>query len=433
MADELAVIEAPVETTPALETPEIGTESTPVETQSPETEQLDTPESDVKGPALWRDIKTAAQSGKPLTPQQLSQLNKVIHRDDAHRSKYPEGLSSLESQLSAVKQLVDDETMPIDQAIAQTVQERDYFRGLDSAYTAGKPEFVDKIAEASPEAFQNLAPSMFRKYAEMNPEGYSSYVAQAVTSHMDGANVPLNFQILRAFIPQLPESPVKQQIVEAINGIFTWSETLRNMAATKVAPKTLPNQQKEGQNPDLAKENAELKAENTRQSWNGSVRDEGITMVRTEAQKLAGKTQLSDKEHQTVLAKVAEELEIRLAGDKRYGEAMRGYLQNNNRSAYVQRMQSERKKLIPAAARRAVDDVIAARPKAAPKAADPGPKKPVGAQQQFQGATQFRRIAGPPKTIGMQVDLNKTTSGMLQKRQAYIVGQKDPVSWGMAK
>ena len=301
---------------------------------------------------------------------------------------------------------------------------------MDGLFTAGKPEFVDKMADASPEAFQNIAPAVFRKYAEVNPEGYSAYVAQAVVQHMNSAEVPLQFRILASFLPQLADGPAKEQVLNAVEALYGWSEGLKGMAAKKIETKAIPQQQGQpGEDPTAQLAQREMNV--TRQEWNSSIRTEGVSFVMSEAQKAAGKVVLSEKEKQSVLSKVGEELEARLTADRRYGEAMQQYLKAGNRSAYLQRIQSERKKLIPGAVRRAVGDVIEARPKNAPKqaqAAPTGQKKPT-AQTPLTGAVQYRKIAGPPRTLGMKVDLNKTTHGMLEKRQA-ILEDGSRVTWG---
>jgi hypothetical protein len=434
MPDE-AVIDAPVEEVVADISVDTAADTADVSAdtgQDSSDNQGDTDSGEsLRGSALWRDVKSATQAGKPLNPKQLSALNKVIHRSEAIESKYPEGLSAIEQRMASLKPLIEDEAIPFEEAIQKISQERAYFREFDNLFTSGKPEFVDKLSDASPEAFQNIAPAVFRKYAEVNPDGYSAYVAQAVVSHMNSAQVPMQFQVLEAFWPQVPDFPGKQQFQKALASVIDWTDSLKGMAAKKIEQKAIPGTGDQPAGPEREQQLAQREMNVTRMDWNASVKAEGVSFVMSEAQKAAGKVALSEKERQTVLAKVGEELEARLTADKRYGEAMQGYLKANNRSSYLQRIQSERKKLIPGAVRRAVDDVIAARPKAAPKAPaaqNSAPRKT--SDPALTGAVQFRRIAGPPRTLGMTVDLGKTTHAMLEKRQAFIKGEKNPVQWG---
>lgn len=426
MPDEAAaVLEAPETEVPALETTE--TVETPEQTAETEgqSQEIESSGEQLKGSALWRETKANLDANKPLTPQQVAGIRKAIHRAEELDRRYPDGLNHLDSTFQAVQKLADSPGATIEQVIEQTLQEKEYFREFDDLYTNGKAEFVDKLADADGAAFQQIAPAVFRKFAELNPDGFSSYVSQAVLNHFNSAEVPLQFQILRAFLPQLPESPATEQIKNACESIFGAFDALRQFASKPVTSKDFKPQVAEQQTTNQPDQGLDL----TRREWNLSVQQEGMNLVLSEAQKAAGKQQLSEKEKQKVVSLVAEEMDARLAVNKNYGEAMQGYLRNGNKAAYLQRIRSERKQIVPNAVRRAVEDVLAARPKAAPKQQAQNPAQPQRQQNgQFQG-TEYRRIAGHPKTLGMVVDLNRTTQSMLLKKHAYIKGEQKPVQW----
>lgn len=426
---EEALLDAAVETEvaePSAESHEAAESDTGDESGGDSSLVADSPE--LKGSSLWRETKAALYSGKALTKPQISAIRRAIQNEAQISEKYPEGLSQIESTLSAVKSL-GDEGVPVEQAIQETLQERQYFREFDSLYTSGKPEFVKKLREASPEAFENIAPAFIREYAELNPEAYSSQVAQAVVQHMNGAEVPLQFRILSTFLPQLPDGPAKDQVIQACEAIFGWSEGLKSLSQKKFEAKQIPqaqNQQNQPQN------GVDPTIDLTRREWNLETRDEGMNMVLTAAQKEVSalkKSGLSEVEKKKVVSKVGEELDARLLMDKQYGPSMQGYLKAGNKSAYQQLMKSKRSAIIPAAVKRAVQDVLAERPSKV--AAQTNGKQPAtNGLKPVQGATQFRKIAGPPKTQGMMVDLNRTPQSMLVKRQAYIKGEDRPVTWG---
>ena len=426
---EEALLDAAVETEvaePSAESHEAAESDTGDESGGDSSLVADSPE--LKGSSLWRETKAALYSGKALTKPQISAIRRAIQNEAQISEKYPEGLSQVESTLSAVKSL-GDEGVPVEQAIQETLQERQYFREFDSLYTSGKPEFVKKLREASPEAFENIAPAFIREYAELNPEAYSSQVAQAVVQHMNGAEVPLQFRILSTFLPQLPDGPAKDQVIQACEAIFGWSEGLKSLSQKKFEAKQIPqaqNQQNQPQN------GVDPTIDLTRREWNLETRDEGMNMVLTAAQKEVSalkKSGLSEVEKKKVVSKVGEELDARLLMDKQYGPSMQGYLKAGNKSAYQQLMKSKRSAIIPAAVKRAVQDVLAERPSKV--AAQTNGKQPAtNGLKPVQGATQFRKIAGPPKTQGMMVDLNRTPQSMLVKRQAYIKGEDRPVTWG---
>ena len=431
MAEE-ALLDAAVETEVSEETQEtsdsVGSDSGGGSDAALETSS-ETPE--LKGSTLWRDLKGPLYSGKALTRDQIKAVRNAIQSESAISSKYPNGLSEVETVLEAAKSLADDESIPLPEAIQQTLQERSYFRELNGLYTKGDPKFVERLVEAGPEAFENIAPAVLRKYAEINPEAYSAQVAQAVVRHMQGAEVPLQFRILSTFLPQLPDGPAKDQVIQACEALFGWSEGLKALSQKKIEAKAIPTQENQAKGQDPQAQQIDL----TRREWNLSVRDEGTNMVYSAAQKEVAalkKTALSDVEKKKVLSKVGEELDARLLMDKNYGTSMQGYLKAGNRASYIQTLQSKRKAFVPAAVKRAVSDVLAERPAkvAAQNGKQPGNgKQAQSALKPNQGATQFRKISGPPKTQNLMVDLNRTPQSMLVKRQAYIKGEERPVSW----
>ena len=391
-------------------------------------QQTDTAE--LKGSSLWRDLKGPLYSGKSLTKDQIKAVRNAIQAEAQISAKYPEGISAIESTLSAVKSLADDESVPIEQAIQETLQERSYFRELDGLYTSNPAEFAKKIREASPEAFENLAPQVIRQYAETNPEAYSAQMAQSVVQHMNSAEVPLQFRILATFLPQLADGPAKDQVMQAIEAIYGWEQGLRSLSQKKIEPKQVPQTQTQqtGQDPQMQQMDV------TRREWNLETRDDGVNMVMSAAQKELSalkKTGLNDAEKKKVLGKVSEELDARLLMDQQYGKSMQGYLKAGNKAAYIQTLNSKRKLIVPAAVKRAVQDVIAERPaKTATQQKQPVNGKPAQTMKPASGAIQFRKISGPPKTAGLIVDLGRTPQSMLVKRQAYIKGEERPVSWG---
>jgi hypothetical protein len=378
---------------------------------------------------LWRDLKEPL---KAVDPKLRSALNKAIHKAEAYEKKFPEGLNHVETAMSAIQQLSDDPALPMEKVIEEAIANRDYFRDLDSKFTSGSPEFVAALADAEPNAFQAMMPNALAKFAEVNPEGHSAYIAKATMGYLNEAETPLQFSILRTFLPQLPAGPVTDQIIAACEKIFGTVQGLKGFADKPITPKFDP---KTPEQPNDGMDVAERETKITLREWNSEFRDSGVNMVMSEAAKVnVGRTKLTETEQKQVLGKVSEELDARLAVNKDYGKAMQGYLRAGNKTAFNQRLQSERKKLIPGATRRAVDDVVAARPKGVAKPAAAAPAKPgaVAGAKPLQGATQYSRISGHPSTQGLKIDLNRTSNSMLVKQQAYVVGQNNPVTWQRA-
>jgi hypothetical protein len=428
MPPEEAVLDAPVED--VVEESLVDTADGAGEADGEGDAGLAEQTGDLKGSKLWRDVNTKLTAGEKLTPKEMAAIRRSIHFEHNHQQKYPNGVQELESTREAIQPLLEDETMPIGDAIQQIAQERTYFRELDSLFTAGKPEFVAKMADASPESFLELAPTVFQKFSEMNNEGFSSYVTGSVLSYMAGQKVPLQYEVLRTFLPQMPDFPGKDQIIGAVNALY---KTQTNLEALAAKPINKPFTAKTEDKPETGDSNT-LQMENNALKWDREADGEALSFIGKEAAKLAGKTALSTKEMTTVRAKVSEELDARLSMNKQYVSAMKGYLTNGNRTAYLQRLKSERLKILPGAIRRAVADISDSRPKVAKTASTVTPNgKPqnnVQTKVNVADPNNFRRISAYPKGL---IDHNRTTQKMLIEGRAYLKNEERPVTWSRAK
>ena len=430
------MMEAPIEDvavdTGIEETPEIESSSESTEGDTPTNDDSDLSQDDgteLSGSKLWNASK---EKLKELDPKLARAINKAIHKADSLSKKYPEGFDHIDGTLAAVKQLADDPSMPTERIISEAVAERSFFRELDNLYTSNPKGFLDKIIDpndpVSVETFQHAAPEFFNKFSELNPDGFASYVSRVTTGYLDSQGIPTQFALLRTFLPMLPaDNPATKQIQDAFEKIYGMTENLRNFAKNPINPERKTQAEAPKQGEDYQQREMNL----TAREWNTEIQQSGINMVHSEAAKYSGKQKLTDQELRTVVSKVSTEMEAILMAKKGYGEAMHGYLQAGNKAAFHQRLQSERKQLVPAATRRAVEDVLASRPKAVSKPTGNTPTK--DGQKPLQGAPQAQRIAGHPKTLGWQVDLNRTPHHLLLKNQAYVVGKQGLYTWPAAK
>jgi protein involved in temperature-dependent protein secretion len=93
-------------------------------------------------------------------------------------------------------------------------------------------------------------------------------------------------------------------------------------------------------------------------------------------------------------------------------------------------VESEHKKIIPGAVRRAVDDVLAKRKagqgKKASATGQQAQKTGVQAQQQTDN-NKFEWISDSPTRLGLKVDFRR--GGIQADNTAYVVGHAKPVKW----
>jgi hypothetical protein len=382
----------------------------------------------LSGAPLWKAIKDSFTGKDAKT---TAQVRKALFDASEIGKRHPEGLKGIDAVLESVKKLsADSETpdaMPVEQVIEETLQERSFWRDFDTKFQAGSPELIEQMATANPESFNALIPAAINKFAEVNPEGYSSIVSKAVVQYLADQDIPLQIKLLDRIIPTESSDPAVQQLIEGYGAIKKALDGLSAMAAKPLsAPKRVEEAAKPGDTSSLEdRETRILDAE-----WNRDVAATSNSLMVTEAQKILGKGKLTQDEVNSIKSKVKEEINARISVNSGYQSAIKAYLKANNRNAYLQRVNSEHKKIIPGAVKRALDDVISAR-KTAPKVA----AKPVAVAakpgvQQAQSSLKLERIAGSPTTQGLKVDLNRTPQSMLVKRQAYIVGRANPVSWG---
>jgi hypothetical protein len=373
---------------------------------------------------LWKSIKDSFQGKDPKT---VAQVRKAIYDATEVGKRHPEGLKGIDAVLESVKRLSEDQetpdAMPIEQVIEETLGERTFWRDFDTKFQGGDPALISQMVEANPEAFQRLVPEAINKYAELNPDGYSTLVAKAVVSHVNTMDIPLQFKLLDRIIPQTSDDPAVQQLIEGYSVI---KKAFDGLSAMANKPITSPEVKKQEVAPQTAQPQDDPATRLRDIEWNSVVAPTSNGLMVSEVQKAAGNSKFTSAEVETMKSKFREEINARVSINQPYQNALKAYLKANNKAAYLQRVNSEHAKIIKGAAKRIVDDVIAAR-KTAPKAAvTPVQKTALPAET---GAIKFDRIAGPPQTQGLKVDLGRTQQSMLVKRQAYIIGRKNPVTW----
>jgi hypothetical protein len=107
---------------------------------------------------------------------------------------------------------------------------------------------------------------------------------------------------------------------------------------------------------------------------------------------------------------------------------LKGYVDANNKRAYVDRVSSEGKKMLPSMVQRHVNAVLDGRPKAGAKEqAKSGVKQPAAEIRQDAVGTSW--LSGSPASLGLQVDYSKTTQGMMMRNEAYIKGRSGLHKW----
>ncbi len=125
-----------------------------------------------------------------------------------------------------------------------------------------------------------------------------------------------------------------------------------------------------------------------------------------------------------------EEINARVAANSGYQNKVRSLLKAKNKTSYGMTVESEHKKIIPGAVKRALDDVLSKRKTAQTKKATPGTTstqaKPGQASSQTDNS-KYEFISDSPSRLGLQVDFRR--GGILPDNTAWIVGRAKPVKW----
>ena len=389
---------------------------------------------------LYKQAKAEIEKIRAENPKLAKTLQKALVQYDKDRRALPDGSEKAALVMRSLNELVypGKSGQTVDQIVAGAKSELQGWRQFDAALSEGDPKVLDELAAAAPEAFQKLIPEALARYATVNPEAYSTMIAQGIRNDMLAAEVPMQMQLLTMFISQLPKEAVQgdassgilAQLRAQLAGPFVklrdWFTRVDEWAKKpielkKIEPKGGGPSDRSGQGGAGSIEEREMNVR--RGEWNQQSTGYGNTLISSETERLFG-AKLTDKQRARIVAKVADELDARLAAKKDYGEAMRGFLQGNNLDGYKRRLHSEYKKLIPGAVARAGDDLKLKRVKTKAGSSSsqqqqsqqrPQQQRPQARQQQQQQSQEkpFELIKSHPRTLGLRIDLARTPSAWL--------------------
>jgi hypothetical protein len=450
MPDEgaVATIEAPAADA-ALDS-SVSTDSSAVDsgtsdaagTSSDAADNADTPQpgetGHLRGSELYKAVKDKLKTAG-LDPQALKSIRNAIWMADKADKLSGGNLEAIEQVQGLVSRLADDPESGAtpEQIIEQTLDERNFWRDFDSKFEKGDVSLIPMMIEANPEAFQKMAPAAMDRFADVNPEGFSAYIAKSAVGYLNGKQIPVQWAILETFLPSVPDFPGKDRFVAALSEVYKAFDSLEKMAANPITPKKVEGKENAAGGLDQREQSlTEREMSVRRQEWNGETSQIGIQLRNSELERIAAtqKVTLDEADKAKIRAAVNEEFTARCAANSKYGQAMRGYLQAGNKRAYADRAASEYKKLIPGITARHTQAIIDAKKSAGAKksaaqasVAGNGQRQP---QQPSNGSGNLPQwLSGHPKTLNKRIDLVRTTNSMLQRNEAYLVGEKGLFKW----
>ena len=360
---ESAVVEEPLATPADPGTDSSDTETpAPEEEAKPEAEAAPAPAKLLDAPGkLSADVKQTLAEIKAKNPALANQLQRALFKSAEVDRVLPGGIRQAQELQKQIAEWGGPEK------VKQTREELAYFSDLDSQFTAGDPRFISAMIEtpAGQEAFQKLAPAMFDKYLEMNPEGYGAYVSKVFTADMVQEGIPLALERLQDFIGDNPKAmDVWKKLAGYVNRINGFAQ--KPVAPTKSAAKT-PEVDARVKELDEREQNLK-KAE-----WRRGTDNDRRIVFDSEWAKLTSGRKLSDIQSAAVKELYASRLHKSISTIPKFNETLQRFYDAGDRDGFNRYVRSIQTVEVPKALRAAMDAVLPSRPGPKPGAAVQGP------------------------------------------------------------
>lgn len=420
---EDAVLDTPVPDTPVDDSP-VDT----VDTPDPDHSEHEPPEPGdgadtrpatnatpqpaiVDGKKLSEQAKATLDEIKAKDPHLAAQIRKALFESDAFRRELPGGLKEVRELRQQVEELGGFD------GISQRGQELAYFNELDQKFTSADPGFVAAMTD-TPEgqnAFLRLMPSVLAKFSELNSDGHSAYMAQAIVSHMQSANFRLALERLGDFLP--PDKPQAKELWDALVGYYNGLVT---MAGKPVAP---AKAQPAGSDP-RASELDQREQNLTSQEWQNERNAIQQKVFEAEWNQLAKGRKITPEQAETIRELYNARMR-RVYQAQNHRTAVDRFFANRDKQGYLRHQNSLYRQETPKALRAAFDVILPARPgpKTAPAAGGP---RPGASGKPGQPATGYSWLAKAPDKNSINFRL--TTPDMIRAGKAVLSDGKK-VQW----
>ena len=349
---ESAVVEEPLATPADPGTDSSDTETpAPEEDAKPEAEAAPAPAKLFDAPGkLSADVKQTLAEIKSKNPALANQLQRALFKSAEVDRVLPGGIRQAQELQKQIAEWGGPEK------VKQTREELAYFSDLDSQFTAGDPRFISAMIETpeGQEAFQKLAPSMFDKYLEMNPEGYGAYVSKVFTADMVQEGIPLALERLQDFIGDNPKAmEVWKKLAGYVNRINGFAQ--KPVAPTKTAAKS---PEVDARVAELDKREQELE----RGAWGNTAKLEHLKLFESELAKAARDRKLSDLQVSAIKELYAPRVDKAILKTPKFDETLERYFTAKDREGYNRYMASIYKTEVPKALKTAMDAILPSRP-----------------------------------------------------------------------
>ncbi len=282
----------------------------------------------------------------------------------------------------------------------------EYFDGLDAAFTAGDPKFIEALTDTpeGEEAFRSLAPAMIDKFRQSDPEAFDAIVARSTMDELRSGRFLLDVERLRDLVGDNPKA------AEYLNNIIGWVNGVNAKAGAQPKAQARPGQQGRQQQ---GNGDAETRlAEATRREWSGEARTSSSALFQQEFAKLSAGRTLTPEQKDAVMELYTTRANRALKEKGDFENIAERYFTANNKSGWLKHVTGATREIMPKALAAAFNAVIGSKP---------GPRQ-VGQQQQRTTPKDLPNgvVALPARPKVTDVDPARTTPSMIAQRRAVL-------------
>jgi signal recognition particle subunit SEC65 len=400
MSDEADVLD--MEVAGEEEQPAAGTEGA----QGAEAaEENDGPGSlfEADGKKLNPQIKVTLQKIRETDPKAANLVSRAVFKFAEMEREFPGGLTEVRELRDKV-----EEFGGLD-GIEEKLQGAAELDGLAKQYMDADPAFVEDMVASSPESFAALAPIVFQKYAEVEPDAFASYVGRLVYSDFQRSDLPLMMMRLADTLGD------NQRGIEAFNSINAYLGGFKKLADNA------PAAPKPGARPAARNGTDQREEELRSREWNldrQAVQKQTMGDAFTKA--MAGRKP-STEERAEIMERFGTRAKI--DADRLFPgwkEKSQKFIRANDKAGYLRFIGSIYKRVVPDAMAQAVNRTM--KGKAAPTA-QPGVDRGAPAKAAPPG---FVQVAKEPSS--WDIDYGCTNQAMLKENRAVLKDGKK-VTW----
>lgn len=357
------------------------------------------------GKRLSEQARSMLDELRKTNPELAKQFRNALFEADRFKRAVPGGLHEVQELRETVEQLGGDE------GIQRVQEELSGWQQFDQQFTAADPRAIDFMVETpeGKQSFLQLAPVAFAKFAELNPEGYSAYVAKSFVSTMDAHRIPLALERLQDFIGDNPKAQqVFKQVADFVNMIGEYAA--KPVTAPKAAPAADAN------NGELTKIQQERDGL-MRTEWRRETATEQNRVYSSELARELNGRKISDVQREDILHRVQTKLSLRI---KEQAGKLDQYFAVRDKEGFLKFCNAFSRKEIPALLREAVARYVPAKP--GPKQTPPANGRTAPAAKVTAGVATVNKMP-----TAAEIDWSSSFTNIKGGKAALKNGQK--VTW----